>query len=159
MENNVIPLGPGNISEEDKKDRLYTIGFIAVIVVVFVALAIVIGGSYTQNSNPISVTVPTPTPQAAVQSATDQQLTPVESTPFPEDTATPTPIATPTATLTPAQSSLPEPNPGYVPTFEGQTVEKNGLIYNSYKKDNVLLWTTQPVPTPTDATPDPTPGS
>lgn len=36
--------------------------------------------------------------------------------------------------------TLPEPNPGYAPTFEGMTVEKDGKTYKSYKKDGVLLW-------------------
>lgn len=35
---------------------------------------------------------------------------------------------------------LPEPNPGYAPTFEGQDVTKDGKHYVSYKKDGVLLW-------------------
>lgn len=38
------------------------------------------------------------------------------------------------------QIFLPEPNPGYAPSFEGQTVEKDGKIYESYRKDGQLLW-------------------
>lgn len=36
---------------------------------------------------------------------------------------------------------LPLPNPGYMPTFVGQTVTKNGVTYQSYKDPNgTLLW-------------------
>jgi len=36
---------------------------------------------------------------------------------------------------------LPLPNPGYAPTFEGQTVEKDGIKYKSYKDSSgKLLW-------------------
>jgi len=38
-------------------------------------------------------------------------------------------------------SPLPLPNPGYTPTFEGQTVEKDGIKYKSYKDSSgKLLW-------------------
>ena len=37
--------------------------------------------------------------------------------------------------------ALPEPNPGYMPTFVGQTVTKNSFTYQSYKDDTgILLW-------------------
>lgn len=41
----------------------------------------------------------------------------------------------------PTPSPLPIPNPGYAPTFEGQTVEKDGIKYKSYKDGSgKLLW-------------------
>lgn len=45
-------------------------------------------------------------------------------------------------------TTLPEPNPGYAPTFEGQDVMSNGLHYKAYKKDGVLLWKIEPVAPP-----------
>jgi hypothetical protein len=51
---------------------------------------------------------------------------------------------------------LPEPNPGYMPTFEGQTVSKDGITYHAYKNtQGVLLWLIQatPVPPPTPTMP------
>lgn len=47
---------------------------------------------------------------------------------------------------------LPQPNPGYAPTFVGQTVEKEGMIYESYEKDGQLLWTVR------EKLPEPNPG-
>jgi len=42
---------------------------------------------------------------------------------------------------TPTTELLAIPNPGYAPTFEGQTVEKDGIKYKSYKDSNgKLLW-------------------
>jgi hypothetical protein len=47
----------------------------------------------------------------------------------------------PLLTSTPAPTLLPEPNPGYAPTFEGQTVEKDGKRYQSYKDSSgKLVW-------------------
>lgn len=47
--------------------------------------------------------------------------------------------------------SLPEPNPGYAPTFEGQTVSKDGKTYQSYKGANgQLLWKMQSSTPPVD---------
>ena len=43
----------------------------------------------------------------------------------------------------PSPTPLPTPNPGYAPTHEGQTVEKDGIIYESYKQDGKLLWKTR----------------
>ena len=43
-----------------------------------------------------------------------------------------------------SQQPLPTPNPGYAPTFEGQTVGKDGITYKSYKDSNgILLWKIQ----------------
>lgn len=36
---------------------------------------------------------------------------------------------------------LPLPNPGYAPTYAGQTVEHDGMIYRSHEQDGKLLWT------------------
>lgn len=42
---------------------------------------------------------------------------------------------------TPIVEPLTVPNPGYAPTFEGQTVEKDGIKYKSYKDSSgKLLW-------------------
>lgn len=42
--------------------------------------------------------------------------------------------------------ALPLPNPGYAPTFEGQTVMKDGIQYKSYKDSTgKLLWRIEPV--------------
>jgi hypothetical protein len=51
---------------------------------------------------------------------------------------------------------LPEPNPGYAPTFEGQTVTKDGVTYHAYKNtQGVLLWLIQAPPAPTPIPPPP----
>lgn len=41
----------------------------------------------------------------------------------------------------PVEDTLPIPNPGYAPTFEGQTVSTGGITYQSYKDGSGnLLW-------------------
>lgn len=57
------------------------------------------------------------------------------------------------------EASLPvliPPNPGYMPTFEGQTVTKDGITYQSYKDPNgTLLWKiATPIPEPPTMPPD-----
>lgn len=44
----------------------------------------------------------------------------------------------------PAPLPLPIPNPGYMPTFVGQTVSKDGIVYQSYSDNGKLLWKIQP---------------
>jgi len=47
--------------------------------------------------------------------------------------------------------TLPEPNPGYMPTHTPQTVEKDGKTYESYKDANgKLLWKVRPSGLPDD---------
>lgn len=146
MDKSIIYLGAGdNLSEEDKKDRLYTIGFIVVIGIIFVILAVVVGGSYLTGSSSNATVKPnlTPTPIQAVKSASDQQLLPVDTTLVPTDTTTPTsiPVATKTPTPTSAPTSVPTNTPTPAPTSSPTP-------------------TNTPAPTPTiTPTPDPTPGS
>lgn len=54
------------------------------------------------------------------------------------------------ASPAPSPTPLPTPNPGYAPTHEGQTVEKDGVTYQSYKDSSgKLLWKIQaPQPPP-----------
>lgn len=144
IDKSIIYLGAGdNLSDEDKRDRLYTIGFVVVIIIIFIILAVVIGGSYFQGAKSAQVMKPviTPTPDQAVQGAasSDQQLIPVESTPVPQDnnvpvataapistpvptvtikpTLSPTNTPTPTPTVTPAPTNTPAPTPTDTPTL------------------------------------------
>lgn len=54
-------------------------------------------------------------------------------------------------------TTLPLPNPGYAPTFENQTVTKDGITYKSYKdSQGHLLWNIVPVaPPPPPSVPPP----
>lgn len=51
------------------------------------------------------------------------------------------------ASPVPSPTPLPIPNPGYAPTFDGQTVSKDGITYQSYSENGKLLWKIQ-APTP-----------
>lgn len=39
---------------------------------------------------------------------------------------------------------MPKPNPGYMPTHHPMTVEKDGIVYESYKQDGKLYWKVRP---------------